>query len=380
MIPTNSNNLTNCDPISSNCVIWQGPDLPCVEICTGDTISTVIAALCTELQLLQTLIENGGGSTFNIANIDQSELSGGPATNLEELIQLMITNIVLNQGGGSSSGGGSSAVDCDQVFKCAVTTPGCFREATGFTQGSNLGDWIDTVSQFICDQSNTNTTTNNNSQALTQRVAALESQPTGEANPRMYSSGAATKGQLLPIETIVQAIDSQFVTLRGTTGTPSNMSTGVNTEPTDLATPVSSEGYRKTLKTSPATLGDSTYNTWLAIDDLRKAVKHIQDNCCANTQITRMGGINSFYAPGSSCSVAATNAGTASNCLDIWNVSGVQFDTTCKAYTSPYNPSSATELVNNQWYALCAGGPMAQYNVVAPHWRDQKTTCGEGGK
>ena len=96
MIPTNSNNLTNCDPISSNCVIWQGPDLPCVEICTGDTISDVVAALCTELQLLQTLIENGGGTSFNIANINQSQLTGTPATNLEELIQLMIDNIIIN--------------------------------------------------------------------------------------------------------------------------------------------------------------------------------------------------------------------------------------------------------------------------------------------
>ena len=59
MIPTNSNNLTNCDPISSNCVIWQGPDLPCVEICTGDTISDV-CCIMFELQLLQTLIQNGG--------------------------------------------------------------------------------------------------------------------------------------------------------------------------------------------------------------------------------------------------------------------------------------------------------------------------------
>ena len=44
-------------------------------------------------------------SSFNIANIDQSQLSGGPATNLEELIQLMITNIVLNQGNSPPSSG-----------------------------------------------------------------------------------------------------------------------------------------------------------------------------------------------------------------------------------------------------------------------------------
>ena len=34
-----------------------------------------------------------------------------------------------------------------------------------------------------------------------------------------------------------------------------------------------------------------------------------------------------------------------------------------KHITSPYNPSPATELVNNQWYSLCAGGPIAQYNT-----------------
>ena len=125
-------------------------------------------------------------------------------------------------------------------------------------------------------------------------------------------------------------------------------------------------------------LGEVTRPLKINITDIPITLsKAIGDAYGLNTQITRMGGINSFYAPGSSCSVAATNAGTASNCLDIWNVSGVQFDTTCKAYTSPYNPSSATELVNNQWYALCAGGPIAQNNIVAPHWRNQKSTCGE---
>ena len=55
MIPTNSNSPNNCDPISSNCVIWQGPDLTCVDVCQGDTISNVVAALCTQLILLETL-------------------------------------------------------------------------------------------------------------------------------------------------------------------------------------------------------------------------------------------------------------------------------------------------------------------------------------
>ena len=46
MIPTNSSNTTNgCDSISSNCVIWQGPDISCINLCNGDTISDVTAKL-----------------------------------------------------------------------------------------------------------------------------------------------------------------------------------------------------------------------------------------------------------------------------------------------------------------------------------------------
>ena len=45
MIPTNSGRTSPCDPISSNCVIWQGPDIPCIEICNGDTISDVTAKM-----------------------------------------------------------------------------------------------------------------------------------------------------------------------------------------------------------------------------------------------------------------------------------------------------------------------------------------------
>ena len=49
MIPTNTGKTSPCDPVSSNCVIWQGPDLPCINLCNGDTISDVIAKIAIEL-------------------------------------------------------------------------------------------------------------------------------------------------------------------------------------------------------------------------------------------------------------------------------------------------------------------------------------------
>lgn len=39
--PTNKKSLP-CSPTASNCVIWQGEDIPCLNICRGDTISDVV--------------------------------------------------------------------------------------------------------------------------------------------------------------------------------------------------------------------------------------------------------------------------------------------------------------------------------------------------
>ena len=49
MIPVNNGYTSPCSPISSNCVIWQGPDIPCIGICNGDTVSDVVGKLGEEL-------------------------------------------------------------------------------------------------------------------------------------------------------------------------------------------------------------------------------------------------------------------------------------------------------------------------------------------
>ena len=49
MIPSNNGKVEPCSHISSNCVIWQGPDISCINLCNGDTVSDVVAKLATEL-------------------------------------------------------------------------------------------------------------------------------------------------------------------------------------------------------------------------------------------------------------------------------------------------------------------------------------------
>lgn len=86
MKPLNLDN-SPCSPISSNCVIWQGPDIPCIKLCTGDTISDVIHKLATELCNIMDLLDVDG---YDLSCFD---LVGCKPTNIQELIQFLIDRI-----------------------------------------------------------------------------------------------------------------------------------------------------------------------------------------------------------------------------------------------------------------------------------------------
>ena len=91
MIPSKSGNSASagCNPVSSNCVIWQGPDLPCLEICNGDTVSDVVALLAQEVC---DLIEGSCQCDPDISGILTSCIidPATPPADIQELIQAII--------------------------------------------------------------------------------------------------------------------------------------------------------------------------------------------------------------------------------------------------------------------------------------------------
>lgn len=86
MKPLNYDN-SPCSPISSNCVIWQGPDIPCIKLCAGDTISDVVFKLATELC---TVLD-----TLNVTNYDLScfNLTACGPNDFQALVQFLIDRI-----------------------------------------------------------------------------------------------------------------------------------------------------------------------------------------------------------------------------------------------------------------------------------------------
>lgn len=135
MKPLNLDN-SPCSPISSNCVIWQGPNIPCINLCTGDTVSDVVYKLALELcEILDQL---------NITNYDLACLNlPCPPEDFQTLIQILINKICELEGiptpAPQPDGG-----DCPTNCKVAVAL--CLGGGT-----DNLVSYVNTIANKICD-------------------------------------------------------------------------------------------------------------------------------------------------------------------------------------------------------------------------------------
>ena len=135
MIPSTNGNSApkGCNPVSSNCVIWQGPDLPCIDLCTGDSISAVLAKLCEQLVAIQTI-------DGNTAGIDISALSPGclqdaypdmTFESLEDYINALVSYVCTLEGEGF-------IITPPKAKTPIVKVPDCFANSVKVTNGKKI--------------------------------------------------------------------------------------------------------------------------------------------------------------------------------------------------------------------------------------------------
>ena len=99
MIPSNNGKVEPCSHISSNCVVWQGPDIECINLCNGDTVSDVVAKLATEVCDLI----NATCTCNPSLTIDVGCLTGiADPTNLDQVINAIISQLCTTTAGRQS--------------------------------------------------------------------------------------------------------------------------------------------------------------------------------------------------------------------------------------------------------------------------------------
>ena len=288
MIPTNSSGTTNgCDNISSNCVVWQGPDIACIDLCSGDTISEVTAKIATKVC---DLITNGVSANPSLSGLNLTclNLPGTTPTTLVPVLQSMVTEICANKGGSTKSLTRSSG------SLPLMTLPAClqYNDANGnpVTELS-LDLFAELIAQQVCTNLASINLINSTLTSYSSRLDVLEACV-------LPCSGAVTEVQIIPtcvsnignltnVSIVVSALESAYCTLVGGTGTVAQMNLAISQTSITSASPTrnnSGATYSSITgwQTSATTLAQSLQNAWVVIDDLYAAVGDIQTNCCSN--------------------------------------------------------------------------------------------------
>lgn len=276
MKPINADNAP-CSPQSSNCVIWAGPDISCINLCTGDTISDTVSKLATELCTIMT--------TLKVSSYDLScfSLATCPPAKFEELIQLLIKRICALESVSTTDSTSSSSGDCPN--SCIMTIESCL--ITGEETTMNLTDYVTLIAKKVCSLVTDISLLQNQINSLDIRVNALESAPaptfTMPSFPVDCTLGATVIGggtyTLTQILTdLVNDNTYGYCALLGQLGLPSALATAISRKCILQATKslASSSGANMTTEYSnfiddadSDTIADAINNIWISLCDVR---------------------------------------------------------------------------------------------------------------
>jgi|694.fasta_scaffold127456_4 hypothetical protein len=267
--PTNSSNKSlSCNPVSSECVIYNNQNLDCFEICVGDSVGDVIFGLGTIL-----------------CEFTQKEytlcLNPAHTVNLEDALELIAEAVCELQN--------ATPPEPTPTFTCTDVKT-CAWDATVITEeGESLEDVIAAIANNSAGSATViedeiNPTLANHED----RITELEDAPAPifvepEIIPVCVLPAVAT-----PISEVLSALEEDFCSMQQLLGSNNEIVTAISRQCLNLNTDtsLSTNGTMSAIpgwETSPNNLSESINNLWLTLCDMRAAIKDIKLNCC-NTE------------------------------------------------------------------------------------------------
>lgn len=268
---------------SSEAIVWEGEDLPCIKLCKGDTVSDVVFKLALELCKIKT--------DLNLKDIDLKCIFEAcqscpvPDKTLGSILELIITKVcsidaivrTLNSSGGSAE-------------ESLITVASCFLPLTN-SQGDPVtklivSDYVRFLATAICSlKSNVTSNTNRLDIAEEDIAQILSALNTIGDIPKVQMNCVGKTNTPIDINDAVVLLETEFCKIKSVLGESGEIAAGIGKQPTALSSEIQlgSSGPMSTLvgwEPKVETIADSLPNLWLTIIDMRGAVKAIQDNCC----------------------------------------------------------------------------------------------------
>jgi hypothetical protein len=283
---SNNSSKTTCNYQSSNCVIWEGPDLPCINLCKGDSIQDVVYRMATKLCEMSEAIK------IDVSTIDFdciTEDNGTPPDSLKETIQALVYKA------------------CQQVENQTTTTlplpnivlPTCLRynDANGDPVTIlPIDEFVSVFAGEFCGIVQDVQSLELSFVNLESRITDLEAVVAGLGTP---SGGTGTVptinplcvsgpiGTPTPIDEAFEALESDYCSYKYKVGTEFDINMMLTKQCPSLGgeDQLSNTGVAMSdivgWKSTPQSISDSLTNAWLTICDMRSKFKEYLDEAAA---------------------------------------------------------------------------------------------------
>jgi len=277
MLPTKSNTADQgCSPVSSNCVIWQGPDLSCINLCNGDTISSVVYKVATDLCTIKTSLDLTPLDLSCLVSFCASVNPAPTTKTLSAVLDFIIDKVCcLNTKVDAITGSGAAA-----YTEPNITLPTCLQytdPATGQTVSQlvhnqytlRLGNQFCTLKATVDGHTTTLATYNT-------RITALENAPSVSL-PLVTPNCILTPGVATAMNLVLDELEAQYCTLRGVLGTNTALSTSIAQQCQGLgaSNALSTTGTISGLpgwNASSTTVASTIQNIWVVLCDMRQTI------------------------------------------------------------------------------------------------------------
>lgn len=283
MIPVNNSAATTgCSNTSSSCIIWQGPNITCINLCDGDSINEVIGKIGEKLCALPSQCADAGdidvsGLTFGCL-VDEGQ---SDPTNILGVIQLLINEVC-----GIVPGSTTTTLPTVNLPSCLYYTPQGGEEVTALP----LDQYASLLATEICSLKTRVTTNENDIASILARVITLEDcvLPCAPSTPSDVNvvSSCILQGQTVALSTLVLDLETRFCSLETAVGNSALINNAISrqlgciTGDTERLSTSGTYGSDANWIANPTTLAHTVQNIWTVVCDMHAAIKDIQLNCC----------------------------------------------------------------------------------------------------
>jgi len=287
MLPIKSNTAEQgCSPVSSNCVVWQGPAIPCLNLCNGDTVSDVVYKMATDLCSISAAYDLTDLNLSCLVNFCSATNPAPTQKTLSAVLDFIVRKVCCLSTTVSAITPGTSYTEP------TIALPSCLQYQN--PQGQTVTQLIHnqytlTLANKICQL---NTTVNQHTSQISNhenRITVLENAPDvtlPQVTPNCILPAVPTAMNL-----VLDELEAQYCNLRNVLGPNNSLTAATAQQCANLAAQnaLSQAGTLGSLtgwNASPVNLAQSFQNLWITVCDMRAAINDLK-NCCSQVDCTQ---------------------------------------------------------------------------------------------